>query len=63
MAYFQLAAFLLPFIFAGADFLVLVYMLPGLVDEFCDVFGKTQPPKIRVKNRGIGVTRDTKLVA
>ena len=63
MAYFQLAAFLLPFIFAGADFLVLVYMLPGLVDEFCDTFGRPQPPRNRVTDRGIGVTKDTKLVA
>jgi len=63
MAYFQLAAFGVPYILLGVDYLILVYMLPGLVDLFCDVFGKPQPPRIRVTNRGSGVTRDTKLVA
>ncbi len=62
MAYFQLLELITPFIFLGADFLVLLYMLPGLVDTFCDVFGRAQPPKNRQK-RGLGVTRDTKLVA
>ena len=63
MAIFQLAAFLVPYILLGVDYLILVYMLPRLVDVFCDVFGKQQPPRIRVTNRGKGVTRDTKLVA
>jgi hypothetical protein len=63
MAYFQLAAFLVPYILLGVDYLVLVYTLPGLVDVFCDVFGKPQPPRNRVTDRGIGVTKDTKLVA
>ncbi len=64
MAYFQLAEFLAPYIFLGADFLVLIYMIPGIVDTFCDLFGKAQPKKKRLRGqRGMNVTKDTKLVA
>ncbi len=63
MAYFQLLELITPFVFLGADFLILLYMLPGLVDTFCDLLGKEQPPRNRVHERGKGVTRDTKLVA